>query len=185
MGRFTTTGSFQNVRIPYSAFRKMDDGMGVGPQRLNPAAVRKLAIIFDNRSRQSKLARTRDTRDLDSLSSRADREFKLELNRIHVRTPGRRLLRHCILRPLARQVLMQAVLQALPDGGESDFILLSCAGVSENLDDPMQQEKVTSYKRKGEEALRASGLGYTIVRPGAIIDEPGGYKALVFDQVPS
>lgn len=47
----------------------------------------------------------------------------------------------------------------------------------------MEQEKVTNFKRNGEAALRASGLGYTIVRPGAIIDEPGGYKALVFDQV--
>lgn len=32
------------------------------------------------------------------------------------------------------------------------------------------------------QALRASGLGYTIVRPGALVEEPGGYKALVFDQ---
>lgn len=83
MGRFTTTGSFQNVRIPYSAFRRMDDGLGAAPQRLDPAAVRKLAICFENRSRQAKAAR--NTRDLESLSSRADREFKLELNRIHVR----------------------------------------------------------------------------------------------------
>lgn len=30
--------------------------------------------------------------------------------------------------------------------------------------------------------LRASGLGYTIVRPGPLQEEPGGYKALVFDQ---
>ena len=30
--------------------------------------------------------------------------------------------------------------------------------------------------------LRASGLGYTVVRPGPLVEEPGGYKALVFDQ---
>jgi NAD(P)H-binding len=30
--------------------------------------------------------------------------------------------------------------------------------------------------------LRNSGLGYTIVRPGPLVEEPGGYKALVFDQ---
>ncbi len=34
----------------------------------------------------------------------------------------------------------------------------------------------------GEDILRASGLGYTVVRPGALVPEPGGYKALVFDQ---
>lgn len=28
-----------------------------------------------------------------------------------------------------------------------------------------------------------SGLGYTIVRPGPLVEEAGGYKALVFDQV--
>lgn len=36
--------------------------------------------------------------------------------------------------------------------------------------------------RRGEDVLRASGLGYTIVRPGPLQEEPGGYKALVFDQ---
>lgn len=40
-------------------------------------------------------------------------------------------------------------------------------------------------KRQGEEGLRLSGLGYTIVRPGPLLEEPGGYKALVFDQVQS
>lgn len=30
--------------------------------------------------------------------------------------------------------------------------------------------------------LRRTGLGYTIVRPGPLLEEPGGYKALVFDQ---
>lgn len=39
-----------------------------------------------------------------------------------------------------------------------------------------------AYKRKGETALRNSGLGYTIVRPGPLVEEAGGYKALVFDQ---
>ena len=38
------------------------------------------------------------------------------------------------------------------------------------------------FKRQGETALRNSGLGYTIIRPGNLIEEPGGYKALAFDQ---
>ena len=37
-------------------------------------------------------------------------------------------------------------------------------------------------RRRGEDAVRASGLGYTVVRPGPLLEEPGGYKALVFDQ---
>ncbi len=36
--------------------------------------------------------------------------------------------------------------------------------------------------RRGEDVLRATGLGYTVVRPGPLKEEPGGYKALVFDQ---
>ena len=35
----------------------------------------------------------------------------------------------------------------------------------------------------GETLLKRSGLGYTVVRPGTLLEEPGGYKALVFDQV--
>ncbi len=45
--------------------------------------------------------------------------------------------------------------------------------------------KIVEFKRKGEDTLRMSGLGYTIIRPGSLVDEPGGYKALVFDQVRS
>lgn len=37
-------------------------------------------------------------------------------------------------------------------------------------------------KRRGEDGLRASGLAYAIIRPGQLVDEPGGYRALVFDQ---
>lgn len=42
--------------------------------------------------------------------------------------------------------------------------------------------KVVEFKRRGEDTLRLSGLGYTIIRPGPLVEEPGGYKALVFDQ---
>ena len=74
-------------------------------------------------------------------------------------------------------------MQALPTGTETDFILLSCAGTSAEERDPTVLEKLLSFKRRGEAVLRQSGLGYTIVRPGPMVEEPGGYKALVFDQV--
>ena len=74
-------------------------------------------------------------------------------------------------------------MQALPAGQESDFILVSCAGTPVPDIDPLDQEKLITFKRRGEAALRTSGLGYTIIRPGPIIEEPGGYRALVFDQV--
>ena len=77
-----------------------------------------------------------------------------------------------------------ALAQALPGGEETDFILVSCAGATAADDEPAASSaQMLSHKRRGENALRLSGLGYTIVRPGALLEEPGGYKALVFDQV--
>lgn len=70
-------------------------------------------------------------------------------------------------------------IKALPGGEETDFILVSCtgAGVSQEV-----REKVVRAKMGGEQVLRNSGLGYTIVRPGPLQEEPGGQRALVFDQ---
>lgn len=70
-------------------------------------------------------------------------------------------------------------IKALPGGQETDFILISCTGGGLNDDD---REKVLKAKQGGEAALRNSGLGYTIIRPGPLQDEPGGQRALVFDQ---
>eukprot|EP00898_Chlorokybus_atmophyticus_P008333 jgi/Chlat1/8500/Chrsp80S07894 len=69
--------------------------------------------------------------------------------------------------------------KAFPAGEEPDFILVSCAG---NGVDPEHKEKVVKAKQAGETSLRNSGLGYTIVRPGLLREEPGGSRALVFDQ---
>lgn len=37
----------------------------------------------------------------------------------------------------------------------------------------------------GENVLKNTGLGYTVIRAGPLLEEPGGYKALIFDQVPA
>lgn len=81
---------------------------------------------------------------------------------------------------VGREVALDA--QAMPTGEETDFILVSCAGALVADDEPVSAAAVLSHKRKGEQALRYSGLGYTIIRPGPLLEEPGGYKALVFDQ---
>lgn len=44
------------------------------------------------------------------------------------------------------------------------------------------RQKLVQFKGRAEDTLRNSGLGYTIVRPGPLKEEAGGYKALVFDQ---
>lgn len=73
-------------------------------------------------------------------------------------------------------------IKALPGGDETDFILVSCAGSAPPEVEQKTWDKVISAKRLGEGNLRNSGLGYTIIRPGPLAEEAGGYKALVFDQ---
>uniref|UniRef100_A0A383W3F2 NAD(P)-binding domain-containing protein n=1 Tax=Tetradesmus obliquus TaxID=3088 RepID=A0A383W3F2_TETOB len=73
-------------------------------------------------------------------------------------------------------------IKALPSGVEPEFILVSCSGAARPGLDATDVSRIVAAKRRGEDALRATGLGYTVMRPGPLVDEPGGYKALVFDQ---
>uniref|UniRef100_A0A0D9WTW3 NAD(P)-binding domain-containing protein n=1 Tax=Leersia perrieri TaxID=77586 RepID=A0A0D9WTW3_9ORYZ len=75
--------------------------------------------------------------------------------------------------------LIMEYIKALPTGQETDFILISCSGSGI---EPNRREQVLKAKKAGEDALRRSGLGYTIVRPGPLQEEPGGQRALIFDQ---
>ncbi|ANM61139.1 high chlorophyll fluorescence phenotype 173 [Arabidopsis thaliana] len=70
-------------------------------------------------------------------------------------------------------------IKALPAGQETDFILVSCTGSGVEAN---RREQVLKAKRAGEDSLRRSGLGYTIIRPGPLKEEPGGQRALIFDQ---
>ncbi|KAK9809804.1 hypothetical protein WJX73_008161 [Symbiochloris irregularis] len=72
-------------------------------------------------------------------------------------------------------------IKALPGGSESDFVLVSCAAAGKTHSSAAV-EGVGAIKRAGEACLRRTGLGYTIVRPAELVEEPGGYKALLFDQ---
>ncbi|XP_031488829.1 protein HIGH CHLOROPHYLL FLUORESCENCE PHENOTYPE 173, chloroplastic [Nymphaea colorata] len=70
-------------------------------------------------------------------------------------------------------------IKALPTGSETDFILISCTGYGI---ESTRREQVLRAKKAGEDSLRRSGLGYTIIRPGPLQEEPGGQRALIFDQ---
>lgn len=74
------------------------------------------------------------------------------------------------------------------------FIHISSAGVTRpdrpglNLDEEPpavrlndQLGKILTWKLRGEEVIRQSGLPYTIIRPCALTEEPGG-KSLIFAQ---
>jgi hypothetical protein len=78
-------------------------------------------------------------------------------------------------------------IKALPVGLEPTMVLVSCAGNAEVMAmaaDPLMASRIKrmEVKRRGELALRLSGIGYMIVRPGPMIQEPGGYRAMIFDQ---
>ena len=63
------------------------------------------------------------------------------------------------------------------------FVLVSSSGVTQEdhfLNKIMNN--VLKWKFKGEEVLRDSGVEYTIVRPGGLINEPGGQQGLIFAQ---
>lgn len=75
--------------------------------------------------------------------------------------------------------LILEYIKALPTGQETDFVLVSCTGSGV---EPNRREQVLNAKRAGEDLLRRSGLGYTIIRPGPLKEEPGGQRALIFDQ---
>lgn len=75
--------------------------------------------------------------------------------------------------------LILEYIKALPSGQETDFVLVSCTGSGI---EPTRRDQVLRAKKGGEDSLRRSGLGYTIIRPGPLKEEPGGQRALIFDQ---
>lgn len=80
--------------------------------------------------------------------------------------------------PRSFQLILEFI-KALPSGQETDFILVSCTGSGI---ESTRREQVLKAKKAGEDSLRRSGLGYTIIRPGPLQEEPGGQRALIFDQ---
>jgi uncharacterized protein YbjT (DUF2867 family) len=67
--------------------------------------------------------------------------------------------------------------------GVKHFVLVSSAAVTKAADYPMAfMRPILAAKAQGEEALRNSTVRYTIVRPGGLVDEPGGKFAVQFSQ---
>jgi len=68
-------------------------------------------------------------------------------------------------------------------GGAQRFVLISSRGVTDP-DHILNRlfGNVLVWKLKGEDYLRASGIAYTIVRPGGLLNEPGGKGEIVFAQ---
>jgi uncharacterized protein YbjT (DUF2867 family) len=74
------------------------------------------------------------------------------------------------------------VVDAAIRNGARQMVLISAAGVTVP-DHPLNRMGgVMTWKLKGEDYLRASGLAYTIVRPGGLLDTDMGQSLVVFRQ---
>jgi uncharacterized protein YbjT (DUF2867 family) len=74
---------------------------------------------------------------------------------------------------------VKALAEAAKAAGVAQFILVSSMGVTH----PEHQlnamlDNILEWKLKGEEAVRATGINYTIVRPGSLTNEPGGQRGV-------
>jgi len=63
------------------------------------------------------------------------------------------------------------------------LVVISSAGVTQK-DHVLNRmfDNVLIWKGKGEDAVRSSGVPYTIVRPGGLTDKPGGQSGLRLEQ---
>ncbi|MEP7242139.1 MAG: SDR family oxidoreductase [Gammaproteobacteria bacterium] len=78
---------------------------------------------------------------------------------------------------------VKSLAEAAKTAGVSQFILVSSMGVTH----PEHQlnamlDNILEWKLKGEEAVRATGINYTIVRPGALTNEPAGQRGVRITQ---
>ena len=72
--------------------------------------------------------------------------------------------------------------EASAEAGIEHMVLVSSKGVTdpEHFLNKMFDNLLT-WKLKGEDALRDSGVPYTVVRPGGLVDTPGGEKEIVLE----
>lgn len=75
------------------------------------------------------------------------------------------------------------LVEAAADADLENFVMVSSAGVTHE-DHVLNKmfNNVLLWKFKGEEAVRNSGVAYTIIRPGGLNDKAGGENELLFEQ---
>ncbi len=79
----------------------------------------------------------------------------------------------------------QHLVDAARQAGVAQFVLVSSGGIEQAETYPAQfMRPVLAAKRDSENYLRRSGLAYTIVRPGGLVDRPGERSRIVLRQAP-
>ena len=67
--------------------------------------------------------------------------------------------------------------------GVGHYVLVSSMGVTDDEHELNRMfNNILIWKRKGEESVVASGVGYTIVRPGGLSDAAGNLQTIIFEQ---
>lgn len=155
---FVTTGRWQIVRIPFSQFR---------PEVFNR--------VYNEGAGGADLGPPMDLTNVERVGIRFEAR-----NQASPKNAGGGWMSELDSPSNNTFGLALEYIKLLPKGEETDFVLVSCGGA--NMPEGEDRDKVVASKRSGERLLRNSGLGYTIVRPGNLLEEPGGNKALVFDQ---
>ena len=77
----------------------------------------------------------------------------------------------------------KAQIDACREAGVSHVILVSSMGGTQkdNMLNTMGEGNILMWKRKAEKYLIGSGLMYTIIHPGGLLDAPGGERTLLID----
>ena len=196
MSAMSTYQTWKKIRVPWSSFRPMNNKtppldvsklkyMGIRYEAPSVAQAEKIKLQEVLRSRDFdddvdvRLSIDDDDDDDDFDDEDEDKEllaakFRIDCSKVSL----------------------------LPRQEEPDFVLLSCTGagaakqmeeargralnqpnykMSEN-ESTFAERDMRRTKTAGEDRLKATGLAYTIVRPGPLQDVPSGLQALVFDQ---
>lgn len=76
------------------------------------------------------------------------------------------------------------LIDAAVNARAEQFIFVSSMGVT-NEDHVLNRifGNVLIWKMQAEDYLRASGIAYTVIRPGGLHDKPGGEQKIIFEQL--
>jgi len=75
------------------------------------------------------------------------------------------------------------LLDSAQDHGARRYIMVSAMGASDPSAGPEAMQPYLHAKARADEALRESGLDYTIVRPGSLTNEPGTGRVAVAESL--
>ncbi|XWS20575.1 hypothetical protein CRYUN_Cryun31cG0114000 [Craigia yunnanensis] len=79
----------------------------------------------------------------------------------------------------------EGLVLSLGGNGRSYVVILEAGPSADTTQSKLYFARINTkvgFCRSGEDSLRISGLGYTIICPGPLKEEPGGQRALIFDQ---